>query len=419
MKIWSIRKLTYLLLLACAAFSPWGDLMRFAATTTEEGSRGITTILALGIVGLGLFSGKAFEAIKVYKTALFFPTFLLMSGTASFFAPEPRKAIMMAVLLGAYFLLAFSVAGLRLQRKEIIQLLTVFAFSSALMSVASLIDYFDLIDLPRVNERSASRGLGVANLLGPFYSQTPMAAHLCLAFPIPLAFLFSYSDKSIQKFLWILVLAPIILASILTYSRGLIVSFIVVIGYIFYAGSCKKRLMFWAKNLIIIAAISVFGVFLLKSYVPDQYQALSIRLNDITPEGIQNSRSDITRFGTIESTLKDLSKSPFGVGFTKAEYQVGTRIYEKNSHSNVVDILRAGGFLGLVLVILFILPILKEAFLVKNPQVELPLFSALISFFVYGLTHTTLATLFAWIVAGVAFSWISIEARCRRKWFKL
>lgn len=414
------RKIAYTILLSCVAFSPWGDLMRFGVTTTEGGSRGITTILALGVIGFGLISGQAFKAIKSYQAALFFPAFLLMSGTASFFASQPQKSITMTVLLGAYFILGFSVAGLRLQREEVIKLLAVFAISSALMSVASLIDYFGLIDLPRVNERSASRGLGVANLLGPFYSQTPMAAHLCLAFPIPLAFLFSHSDRRlIRKLLWILVLAPIILASILTYSRGLIVSFIVVIGYILYAGSCKKRLIFWTKNLITFAAILVVSVFLMKNYVPEQYQALLIRLNDVTPEGIQNSRSDTARFGAMESTLNDLSKSPFGVGFTKAEYQVGVRIYEKNSHSNVVEILRSGGFLGLILVILFILPILKKAFRVRDPQVELPLFAALVSFFIYGLTHTTLATLFAWIVAGVAFSWIGIEGRYSRKWFKL
>ncbi|OKH22636.1 O-antigen ligase family protein [Chroogloeocystis siderophila] len=377
--------------------------MRFAQTAKGETNIGITTGLAILLIGLSVFSGRTMAAIKRYPNALFFVAFLILSGTASLFASEPIQAIKMTILVGGYFLLAFSVAGLKLQRQEILQLISVFAISTALMSITSLIDYFHVVDIPRVNERSASRGLEVANLLGPFYSQTPMAAHLCLAFPIPIAFIFSQSVEKKQKFLWIVVLIPTILAAILTYSRGLFISFAIVITYIFYISGDITRVKYWLRNFVAASTILAIGIFLIQSYLPKQYTALIQRLSDTQLEAIQSSKSDTARFGAIESTLKDLSESPFGLGFTESEIQVGSRVYSKNAHSNIIDILRAGGPLGLLLFTFFILPVLVRAFNIIEPQIEIPLFAALVSFFMYGLTHTTIATMFAWILAGITF----------------
>ena len=406
----------YILLLLCTAFSPWGDLMRFGATTATGGERGITTILALAFTGWGLWSGRTKQAIQTYPTALCFLAFLLVSGAASLFASEARQAVAFTLSLGVYFLVAFSVAGLRLQKQEILQLLTVFAVSSTLMCFVSLIDYFGLVNLYRVNPRQASRGLEVANLLGPFYSQTAMGAHLSLAFPIPCAFIFFRTDNKIyQKLFWVLCFATISLAGILTYSRGLIVSFVIVMGYLFYVGKQIKGKNFWYKNLVTVSLTAVITIILFQVCLPNQYEALLVRLNDTTPTAIQNSDSDKARFGGLESTLNDLAESPWGVGFSDSQYQIGARLEKKNAHNTLVDVLRAGGYLGLVLFLMFIGPIFIKSFQFVNPQIETPLFSALASFFFYGLTHTIFGTLFAWILAGVSFYIITIERKYHKK----
>ena len=394
-----LKKTSFFSLIIVAVFSPWGDLARFI-----EG-RGITSLAAFLLIFIGVYSGNFIWTLNRYTRAVAFFCFLVLAGLASFLAIEANSGTYMSILLALYCILALSVGALQLPSKKIIAILSTFAVSAALMSIVSLVDYYNVIDIQLVNRISASRGLGVSNLVGPFASQTPMAAHLCLAFPVPITFLCLQSTGWRSKIFWGLILLPILYAGVLTYSRGLFLSFFTVIGYLSFL---TKRVHGNASfiRFVLSGLVCLFAaLFAFKAYAPAQYQAFMFRLNETSPEAIQESRSDVARLQSINSTIEGLRESPFGIGFTRTEYQVGARVYNKGSHSNVVELLRAGGLLGFLLVSIFLFPIISRAFRCQNYVTEGSVFACLASFFAYGLTHLTLATLFAWILAGVVIGW--------------
>ena len=399
------------LLLTSAALSPWGHLLRLGRIEGES-ALGATTVLAVLIIALGLMSRLTEKGFASYSVALFFLLFLIVGAVASAWASSSDSGLWMAVLLAGYLLLALTVAGLRLDPPKVLLLMAVFAASTALMSLLSLIDYFGLLVLPVINEGSRSvvslgSGQVITDLSGPFLRRTTLAVYLAMALPIAAGLMMSLEARTRQRLFWSGALIVLTLTVILTFSRMLLISVAAAAAYIAYAtwlGSATQPLM---RRGAAVGGIVLLSVGLLASFQPQRFEAFAHRTQSLLPATIAANRDDLLRINALTQTWDDLSEAPFGLGFTRVDVagQRGASV-----HSNVTMVLRAAGPLGFILVALFALPVFRRSLRICDAT-EFTLFAALISWAIYGLGHTTIATLFAWVMVGIGFSLVRSQAR--------
>jgi len=394
------RRVIYALLMAVALLSPWGNLQRFEALPFGPGALGLTSLLGVLVIGLGLGSARTLNAIRAYRTAGLFPAFLVLATVAPLLAGARIQSHWTAAMLGAYFLLAFTVAGLELSRREVQGLFVAFALSAAVMCALAILDHGRFIDVPGFNERAgrtgfAVRGLYAMNLTGPFLNRTAMGLHLALAFPLAVCSLLFIARGILGRTVWFLATAIIGYAGVLTLSRAWFLSAAVVFVYLVYAGKSGKRLPRFAG----VTSVAVASALALVVLAPGAYQILSLRLESVHPDTVFTGREDRVRLSALAQTWDDLGGTPLGAGFTSAQVRDWG---EADVHSNITAFLRAGGPLGLLLVFFFLRPVIWRALRARGDTLEVSCHTALLSFFVFGLTHLTMASIFAWMLLGMA-----------------
>jgi hypothetical protein len=395
-----IQRVQYWLLVATAFFAGWGDVLRLGTTTREEGTQlGITTISVLTLVFIGTVSGNLFRGW--HKAPLNFAcylVFLFMAVFATLQSPE-EGTIAACGNNVAYFLLAGIVAGTELNDKQKFTVLLVFAFSIGLSSIASVVDYLGIVDFPRINERTdhiedLDRGLNHNSLCGPFYSRTILGIYLSLALPIAFASTFFLKNRRLQ-IASAITLVVLTITALLSGSRGLLLVFPVLLLYLLTAHSGAL-----IRNLIVIGCVLVVTSTVALIVYPPMVDLVSSQLSRLSYEEVSTSDSDLVRYYTLQVTVAELSESPLGMGFTQVPIPGGTI----NPHSNPVMYLRAGGLLGILLILVFYFPMFKKMISRDLKDIDRVLVVTLISFNIYGLTHTTVGTAYFWICLGLLYS---------------
>jgi hypothetical protein len=291
---------------------------------------------------------------------------------------------------------ALTVAGLPSDDHFVRRIATVFAASAAIMCLCSLLDRWGVIEIAGINNRVAFRNIGgdeIPNVVGPFYSQTALAAYLALAFPLACRKMAAQSVLG-WRVLWLGATIAIVLAGIMTFSKTLVLSFGVALLYMLYVGG-RRRLM---RRMVVMAACVILGGTVFRLTAPDLADAFVRRTTSLLPSAIAADESDLIRAEALRETLHDLRYAPFGVGFTRVELE---NVGAYNVHSNVTLFLRAGGFLGVGLILLSLGPIIRNSIRRGQPWGQEGAFSAVLSFMIYGLSHTTASSLAFWIFIGL------------------
>jgi hypothetical protein len=384
------------LVVLMAATQPWGDVLRLGPSTNEGSEAGITTLLALGTILLGIATGTTLRGVHRYPTSLIFGLVLLITGLAAFTSPLPADGLLQTIHFLAYFTVALTVAGLPSDDQFVRRIATVFAASAAIMCLCSLVDRWGVLDIARINDRVAFRNIDgdeIPNVVGPFYSQTALAAYLALAFPVACRKMAAQPVLG-WRVLWLGATIAIVLAGIMTYSKTLILSFGVALCYLLYVGG-RRRLI---RRIVVLAVCVVLGAMAFRATAPDLEAAFVRRTTSLLPSAIAGDESDLIRAHALAETLRDLHYAPFGVGFTRVELE---NVGAYNVHSNVTLFLRAAGFLGVVLILLALVPIIRNSIRRGQPWGQEAAFSAVLSFMIYGVTHTTMSSLAFWIFIGL------------------
>ena len=388
------------LLLALAVLVPLGDIGRLGRSTHDGAEPGLTTLITVVIIGLGLAGGHCLNAVRRYPALLLLLLFITLGVFASLGVSDDGAAVSMSIRMIGYALVAAAVIGVGMHADDVARTVGWFALSSALVAVLSLIDYFLWLDVPVINDRLVYREIGpnsIRSVTGPFYSQTTVAANVAMALPIALCLALQRSVSALNRLGWAAAVFALSLVGILTYSRGLVLSSFVAGVYVLVQVTRPFR----PGQLARLAAIVILAGASMRVVAPELLSAFLVRAELIRPQHVVESEHDMLRLYAAQATLSDVSRAPLGAGFTNPSI---TAFGEVNVHSNFTFALRAGGALGIFFLLVFFAPLAAHALRAGAPRIELAVFASLASFGTYGLAHTTIGFVFGWVLLGIAAS---------------
>ncbi len=402
-------QVSYYLLITICALTPWAELLRWEVLPEgRAGQRGVTTLLAILVIGIGLLSGKAIRALLEQPHLLFYGGFVVLASLATLALLELRPAVLAASAYFGYWLLAVSVASLRLEGRRAVTLVLVFGFSTALMALVTLIDYFGIYRVPGFNEGLAyfrGRDVLVRTLTGTFQLRTGFAVFMAAATPLCLAYLIVHRPKFSP--LWVVCCAAfgvLLTASVVAYTRALYVA--ILLSFLYVASLVTRKKAGTLRLIFGLAALVTVSWLLLQLVVPREMEVVWGILERFHPEYITRTRGDMVRWEALVNTINDLRRSPLGMGFTMYEAYAGRGLLEV--HSIYVAHLRAGGYLGLLCTAVFMWPVLK-AVVRRAPLGMMPIYSSLVGLLVYGAMHETSSMLFAWVALGLVYGFLQAQ----------
>lgn len=385
-----IIKLLYLLVL----IYPWGrffDKLFFSAG--EQGAKGISTLVILLIVVLGIFSRDfASGAIKVQRK-IFLLVFFALTLISTVLSDTPEKLSSDFINLVVYFLLIFVIVGTKPSFREITKIVKLLLFSTVLMALCSLLDYLNFISIPHFNKSISNVFVDdsfVFDLTGPFQIRTDLAYHIALISILPLLFIFLRKQILLSKVGYILMFMILVVTAYFSNTRSIFLSLVLSICY-FIVLQIKSF-----KGIKFITALFFCAVILILATYNLQGES-GLFLRDL------GSQSDYTRLYAFKTTVYDVIKMPVGAGLGRP-YIEEIRQY-KDVHNSFTYLLRAGGFIGFIsLLIFFFRPLLKKIFsfniLLSESIIILPILSLLI----FGVFHTSIQVPTFWVLTGIAFS---------------
>lgn len=375
----------------------WGE-------TSSQAGRGVTTGVAILIIIVSLGSGRLFQALLQHMRFLALLLFGLLALVACLqVAPTDRgDAVSVAVQLVAYTLLCLSIISFDLTRPQMFWILRILSFSGVLMCFLALIDYFQIVSIPTMNDlysviKNEQEKTRIKSLSGPFRSRTEFAAHVAFILPVLVC-------ASLEKSIPLAKRAPILIgagivgiACVVSGSRGLYLGIAASFFYIVLFNG-QKKLFSYAIRLALIGGIATVGF---AKWKPEIFAIIVHRVSTINPDQIQSSAADSVRLEAFKATVEGLMRRPYGYGFTQVYLVDYLRSFD--AHSVYTEILRAAGPLGVVLVLFWAYPVLRRMVGPDDAALQLPIFGGIVSFAVYGLTHSPWSTNILWVMMGLAF----------------
>lgn len=414
-------KVTYGLLLAYAFLSPLGNLTRFEFR--DEGSTlGLTSLFLILAVGINLF-----QCILILRTSriLFSLVILVLwMGFSSLFSSDILGAYLRLSNFALYVLLACLAFSIHWSVRNIHRLLMGFILGGFLCATLTLIDWFGLINIPRVNELMVSTGtdLGaISRASGPFTRRSAMAAFFSLLIPIAtLAFLHIKQLLRKTKVFAFVTAITTAIALFLTHNRaGLLGALLaIVVINIFLAYSKRKLMRMMIKGIILI----VFFIWLVMTYFPEHlivYKA-KLHIGDVSSTDIRLQESDDLRMELFKHVIRSLTVNPIGNGYTLVTDVSNYYDYDEiDPHNNITQIIWAAGIFGIGWLVYFGVSMFNSTKVIfskiylNNPinQYGTVIVGSLLGWFFYGQAHTVFGTGMAWLLFGVLLKIIKIDSQ--------
>ena len=417
-KLIKYRKFFIFLLYSLVFLAPLGALSRALTATPDMIKKGIfilpgpTTIIAVICVGYGLFSRASIQLIMRKQILLSFFIFAGIALVAGIFHVDYMNASIRAVMFVMYSLLMVFTIVICPDYQERLNLVFFTALGTIVMLSLSLIDYIGIYNIPLINERSISINIEELStrfktLSGPFRSRSELSAFLCVILPPCIAFLFLPKTNIIKRLCVMGAVLLIITAVIVSASRGMYLA--VILSLLYIALNCIK--VGYTGKLFYIMPILFIGIvgILIKS--PDYLLMLVSRIGDLNFTDISYSESDMIRVYALQDTFKDVIFRPWGVGFT--QFAKFGRLFDV--HSIFTEFFRAAGFIGLGIILYFLIKIQKFNKLHKKSPFRFMFLSAFIGFLVYNIGHSYWQVTILWIFMGCYFCEILSPAGLYRR----
>ena len=377
---------------------PWGNWIELNLLNIVT-NRGISSILMLLIIVIGILNGNFTRGLILYNKIIYLVIFIVFCVFGTIISGQLDSSFTIISFI-TYFLLIFIVLGLDLSLFQISNFVKILFYSTILMVIISILDYHSLISISGLNNskfNSYNTTYGWINdLTGPFNSRTHFANHLSLVIFLPLIFLINYKKKfTIKSFFYLIVFLMLGYAAILCHSRSIIVS--AFLTFLLYLIINRKFNFF--KSIIFIALIFL----LITTVNTDIFEILIHRFSLFDT----SNDNDGLRYMSFLQTLNSLLQNPIGYGFSTPYSELLKEF--KDVHSNITYLLRAGGFIGVICLLIFFKPIIKKIITFRITKREQFIYIPILSFLIFGLFHTNITTSSFWFLISFTFAMMHLN----------
>lgn len=389
-----MRNLIVKLLYILAFIYPWGRFFEniIFSNSMRIQSSGIATLITLLIILLSFFSKYFVRGFNMVQSKIALLTFLTLTFFATTLSNTPEKIFSDFINLIVYFILIFAIVGVKPSIKEITKTVKVLMYSTFLMSSLSLLDYLNFINIPYLNNGISNvlkESSYVFDLTGPFLIRTEIGYHLTLVSILPILFIFSKKESFLSKCLYLFMFGILIITGYLSNNRAI---FLAIATLMLYLINLRFNLFRSVESIMILLTIAF-----LYAIIPNIF---SIEYNQYLRD-VGNS-SDMTRLWALKSTLIDITNMPIGAGLSRP-YIDETNEY-RDVHNSFTYLLRAGGFIGFIMLVKFFLPIIKKIYKSQFSQSELVIILPIMSLLIFGIFHTSIQVTSFWVIIGMIFS---------------
>lgn len=376
--------------------------------STDEDAYGLTSILLVLIIMIGL--RRYARVFKKQKIFLSLAIMMLWVAGTSILSTDLGRAFFRLANFAPYILFSAAAYSVSWSEKRLKTMLLILLFAGAISSAATLIDWYGVVKIPRVNERSvgADTGMGlVFQTSGPFTRRTGMAAFYCLLIPVAaIVFLETKRLAILTRCISLFVFVGCLLSLIISQNRAGVLSslFAVCVYGIWMARNSLKILRF-----VVIALLFTFlSLAVLRAAFPEQLFAYqkSLGLAGLD-KSEETQESDKLRGVLFLYALESLAENPVGNGYTELTGFGDGDLADP--HNNITQVIWAAGLLGIVWLIWFIPKIIKNALILQGKRYSgfgivrytNAIACGLLSFSLCGMMHTILGTGLAWFLFGL------------------
>jgi hypothetical protein len=400
------ESLTLILSYLYAFLSVLGNLTRFGA---DESSLGVTTLILVFIVILNLKT--SFNLVFKNNIYVLFSSLCLWWLFTSIFSFNIMQSYIQLAQFIFYPLFSAAIYNLNWSKSRIKNVLLFFMIGAFVSSSLTIVDFFNVIDIPGVNDTLSGKITGDGVVLqanGPFFRRSAMAAFFSIVIPF-CAFIVirNGGSNTLVQFLAICTLILTVISLMITGNRAAILSSFLSIVIISLVMSNSKVKLF--KQFVIFTSFILLIFSFLSAYLPDQvlvYKELFGFAYSYDGENI--SKSDEIRTLLFLHVLKSLIQNPLGHGFSNIYGFYGND--DADPHNLITQILWASGVIGFFWIAVFIKVFYSKLKLVfiesdfsdtKLKDLLIILFAGILSWFFCGMTHMILATGAIWLFFGV------------------
>jgi hypothetical protein len=392
---------------------PLGNLFRFSSA---ERSLGLSSIVFLLISALGfLLFLKRTRHPRSLIYVLFLITYLNLMAVSNFGHYAHIKISLQFLL---YFFVAY--ASFELVRKcpqYLIYLIFSLFIGASLSSMATLLEYFNFIDLSAIRGQSlkaVSYGdftMNVSN--GLFTRRTAMASYFIYPLSLALSFLLFQKQNKIKKH-WLLIFFILpLLALASTAGRGGIL--FGCLGPLFAYGATKPLSLI--LKIIPISIIFLYIIYYFKDHIDVvNYYFTAYNLASGLSVSESQASSDFNRVIFFQETIKNIPNNVFGYGYGKLYDIPGFGTVD--AHNSVTLIIASTGIIGITFILLisikisyvyFITLFNKEnSYIISLKKIFL---SVMLSAAFYNQIHIGITNGIFWVFLGISISIFNIEKK--------
>jgi len=385
------------------ALYPWGSWIELNLFNIET-NRGISSFIMILIIIIGILNGNFTHGLRLYNKIKYLVIFIVFCTLGTLISGQLNSSFTILSFI-TYFMLIFIILGLNLSLLQISNFIKLIFYSTSLMVIISILDYHDLISISGLNNskfNNFDKTLGWINdLTGPFNSRTHFANHLSLVILLPLVYLSNEKKYfSVKSFFNFIVFLIIIYAAILCHSRSLSVS-IFLTFLLFLIINLKS-------NLFKLITLTTLFLLIIINLNTDFFEIVFHRFSSFD---ISNDNDGI-RYTSFFQTLNNLTDNPIGYGFS-APYSESLEIV-KDVHSNITYVLRAGGFIGFICLLIFFKHIVKKFIKFRITKTEQFIYIPIFSFLIFGISHTNITTSSFWFFIAFTFSMMHLNYKTNK-----
>lgn len=345
-------------------------------------------------------------------SALFFMSVMLSGLNAADLASWKKQSILLLAML-----LLFEMVGQRCSVRQLLGNMRLVTYPGVLIAGWGIIE---MVFFPSSLQLYYVGGLVVPRAHSFFAEANEFSQYLSLPFSFMLSAL--VFDKAIPKWerqFYYVGLVVVVMAQILTFSRGGILAFVTSLLILFFLlaasrGGTKKyvyKMLFWLLMIVLLLGV----LYVTQPIIDALFHVLLERINSLFSgsDPTSNIRFDEIRMG-LEAASQNTSTLIFGIGFGNLPTVLGEGV--ATTANLFVDVLSELGIFGLIAFCLIvfavaILPIKTLRILTRSNDSKLlsVFFGAYLSYaglIVGGLTYATHMLNFFWFIGGLLTAFV-------------
>lgn len=411
------RRICILALYALCFMAPLGALSRFWSTSEASVEAGLnlipgpTTVIIVLMVAYGFLCQSVPRLIFRQKVWVLFFAFVGVTVFAAVFQLDAMNGCIRSAMFSVYALLMLFIVNLGLNERQMLNAVLCAACGMLLMLSLSIIDYYNIANVPLVNLRSfslsiegAGEGVSMRSLSGPFRSRSELSAFLSVLIPPCLGCALLNGVSWWKRLIFIAAVGVGAFAVLVSASRAMYLALAVSLAYILF---CFLKGGRHAGRIVFISMLGVVAGGLVLLLNRDYYLMMVGRLSDLSIEHISYAEGDMVRLYALEETLKEMVTKPWGMGFT----QVVLMGRSWDVHSIFTEFIRAGGVIGMFIIVAFVVGVRKMARQAEANHLRFIFFSALVGCLVYNIAHSYWQVSVLWVLMGFYFTLLSRRRR--------